>query len=487
MLTRGEMTTLLGWLDALPEDAVRARPRLGILRAWALALTGQLDEADSYLSGAEARYGRGEVAAVRGYIAHHRGKPARAIEHCEEALELLPEEDWFSRGFAAVILGTAPLSRGDAVTASRALTGAVRLGRRAGQTHLTLIALTMLGEAQEAEGHLHQAVRSHRDALQLASEYSAEPVPFAGMAYVGLAGPLYEWNDLDEAMHCATIGLELSQQAASVDTIEDAYFNLALLYHALGNRREALEAIQEVGRVAQRDGHSHWMVKTFATRSWWWLDQGNIAAAAHCAQQSSLHAAGATDYVREYAQMASARLLLAQDRPGEALRLLARLHEVAELAGRMKSAIKILALQALASQRHGDSERALSSLTRALSLAQPEGYVRTFVDEGEPMARLLRLALSQGIAPHYVAQLVAAFGEEAELPSPGMESLIEPLTERELEVLRLIVAGLSNPEIAEELFIAVSTVKSHVNHIYGKLDVKNRTQAVVKTQELGLL
>jgi LuxR family maltose regulon positive regulatory protein len=153
----------------------------------------------------------------------------------------------------------------------------------------------------------------------------------------------------------------------------------------------------------------------------------------------------------------------------------------------MKSAVKILALQALAFQTQGDAEQALSALERALSLAEPEGYVRTFIDEGEPMARLLRLALSRGIAPDYVARLLAALGEEAELAFPTMESLVEPLTERELDVLRLIVAGLSNPEIAEELFIAVSTVKSHVNHIYGKLGVTSRTQAVVKAQELGLL
>jgi LuxR family maltose regulon positive regulatory protein len=496
MLTRGEMTTLLGWLDAMPEGAVRARPRLGILRAWALALTSQLDEADSYLSDVDVGYGRGEVDAVRGYIAHHRGQSAQAIEQCQRALELLPEADWFSRGFAAVILGTAPLSKGDAATASRALTRAVRIGREAGQTPLTLIAMTMLGEGQEAQGLLHQAIQTHREALRLASEYSTEPMPFAGMAYVGLAGPLYERNDLDEAMRCAKKGLVLSKRAGSVDTIEDAYFNLALLHHARGNRDAALESIQELENVAQRRGHSAWMAKTRAMRSWWLLEQGNVTVALRFAEESSLRAAGGSDYVREYPEMARARVLLAQavsrggarsDEPRQASRSLADLLQGAEAVGRMKSAVKILALQALAFQTQGDAEQALSALERALSLAEPEGYVRTFIDEGEPMARLLRLALSRGIAPDYVARLLAALGEEAELAFPTMESLVEPLTERELDVLRLIVAGLSNPEIAEELFIAVSTVKSHVNHIYGKLGVTSRTQAVVKAQELGLL
>jgi LuxR family maltose regulon positive regulatory protein len=172
--------------------------------------------------------------------------------------------------------------------------------------------------------------------------------------------------------------------------------------------------------------------------------------------------------------------------------LLARLLEAAEAARRVGSVIKILALQALAFQAQGDVGQALSALERALSLAEPEGYVRTFVDEGEPMARLLRRALSQGITPNYVARLMAAFGETAE-SSPSVvqplvnQPLVDPLSKRELEVLRLVAAGLSNREIAQELVVAVSTVKSHINHIYGKLDVKSRTRAVAQAQALGLL
>jgi len=159
----------------------------------------------------------------------------------------------------------------------------------------------------------------------------------------------------------------------------------------------------------------------------------------------------------------------------------------ADKTGRTGKAIEILALCALAFQIQGDVDQALSALERALVLGEPGGYVRTFLDEGEPMARLLRLALSRGIAPNYVARLLGAFGQEAEPSSPATQSLVEPLTEREVELLRLLVAGLSNAEIAEKLVIAVSTVKSHVNHIYGKLGVGSRTQAVIKAQELHLL
>jgi LuxR family maltose regulon positive regulatory protein len=194
-----------------------------------------------------------------------------------------------------------------------------------------------------------------------------------------------------------------------------------------------------------------------------------------------------TNYPQELEQLAAARVLLGLKQTAGVLELLHPLQDRAEEAGRVWMLIRILVLQARALQVDEKRDLAVSKLERALSLAEPEGYVRTFVDEGEPMARLLRQALSEGIAPNYAARLLAAFGEEAELTSPAMESLIEPLTEREMDVLRLIVAGLSNPEIAEELFIAVSTVKSHINHIYGKLGVESRTQAVIKVQELALL
>jgi LuxR family maltose regulon positive regulatory protein len=193
------------------------------------------------------------------------------------------------------------------------------------------------------------------------------------------------------------------------------------------------------------------------------------------------------DAAQEVEQAAVARALIVDGRSGEALPLLARLLNIAQATGRMGRVIKLLVLQAMAFQAQDDLDGALVSLGHALSRAEPEGYVRTFVDEGAAMNQLLRDALSRGVMPNYVARILAAFRDEVRMPPPAMAALVEPLTEREVEVLRLIVAGLSNPEIADELYIAVSTVKSHVNHIFGKLEVKSRAQAMAKVRTLNLL
>jgi LuxR family maltose regulon positive regulatory protein len=527
-LVRDELTTLLGWLDALPDKWVRSRPQLGISRAWALAFAGRVDDAEvclaeinvqgvqdqatavrAYIAGlgvtGQATAVRAHIAgqgvqdqatAVQTYIAGLRSDVSLATELAHRALEHLPREDLFLRGRVAIHLGTAHWRSGDVAAASTALTQAITLGRAAHQNDLTLSALAVLGHVQKVQGLLRQTVQTYRQALELANTTDNRPAPSAGIAHVGIAESLYEQNDLEGAMHHAMEGIRLRELGGFATYPLLGHFILARVLQARGDLDGALEAYQ----AAKRSAHNYPEDRLAALMGdrwcWLWLAQGNVETAFRWAREHRLGPVDPIPYVLEIEQLGVARVLVALataqgPTPGgeghEALALLARLLEAAEAQERTGSLIKILPLLALAFQAQGDVDRALSALSRALSLAEPEGYVRTFIDEGEPMARLLRLALSRGIAPDYVARLLAALGEEAELTSPAMESLVEPLTERELEVLRLIVAGLSNPEIAEELFIAVSTVKSHVNHIYGKLGVESRTQALVKAQDLGLL
>jgi LuxR family maltose regulon positive regulatory protein len=511
MLTRGEFARLLGWLDALPDSLVRSRPRLGVFRAWSLTLTGQLDRAETHLSDLNVQHVQGQVAAIQSHIAGLRDDGRRAIELAQQAIDHLPRESLFLRGYLALNLGLAYWRSGDFAAGSQVLTEAISLGRAAGSEYLTLVATARLGHVQEMQGLLHQALATHREALQLAAEQGRRLVPYAGVAHVGIAEVLYEWNDLDGARHHATQGVNLCEIGGISSYLLAGRFILAQVSQARGDVDGALAIIQNAERLAQRYDYVYLVAEQAEFRARIWIEQGNVQSASQWVEGHSASFPEEPDLTiaREMELIAVARVLAAQglspdppshcsaaertnDKMDQALRLLARLLGAAETARRAGSEIRILVLQALGFQAQGDRVRALVSLERALSLAEPEGFVRTFVDEGEPSARLLRRALSQRIAPNYVTRLLAAFGQEVALASPAPASpargsLVEPLSDRELEVLRLIAAGLSNPEIAQELVIAVSTVKSHVNHIFGKLGVTSRTQAVARARELNLL
>jgi len=485
--TRGEMTTLLGWIAALPHHIVRANPRLSVLHAWTMAKSGDLDGAERSLKEFDGVDFRGEVTAVRAYVAGVRGDLTQAVELSQRALGLLSAENLVVRAIVAQNLGVAYHWSGDPAAAVRALTEAVTLSRAAGQSFQTLTAMAILGRAYEMQAALRQAMEVYQEALELGSDADRRSPPFACMVYVGMAGVLYEWNDLDTAKQYALEGVRLSELGGFIAYQVFGHALLARISEAQGNRGSALESVEQAERLGQ--GSDYTLVTALATelRVRLWLAQGDLLAAARWAQERHLQPADELDAASEIEQTAVARTLVFLDRPDEALSLLAALLQAAQAAGRMAHVIKVRALQALAFQAQGDDGRALPALEHALSLAAPEGYVRTFVDEGEPMARLLRRALGGGIAPDYAARLVAALGESPPAPSHATQALVEPLTKREMEVLRLVASGLSNREIAQQLVVAVSTVKSHINHLYGKLEVKNRTQAVARARTLGLL
>jgi LuxR family maltose regulon positive regulatory protein len=496
VLIRGEVITLLGWLDAMPDDLLRSRPQLGVLRAWALAFTGQLGDIESQLHEVDVRQVHGDVAAVRAHVAALGGDVPFTIELAHQALEQLPKQKWFSRGLVALSLGIAYWRCGDLTAAARALTEAITLGQEAGQRYLTLRASATLGHVRKVQGLLRQSVAQYRQALELADEPGSRPVPFAGIACVGMAESQYEWNDLDAAMRHALEGIKLQELGGFAAYPLLGYAVLAKVHQARGDMGSAVEAMQEAERFAQGHDDARLRAVVADLQAWLWVAQGNTTAALRWARDHRWSPIDELDSAREVEQIAVARVLVASassrgstrgSEIEEALELLAQLLEAAEVAERPGSMIKILPLQALAFQAQGDLDQAFCTLERALSLAEPEGYVRTFVDEGKPMARLLRRALAEGIAPSYVSKLLPAFGESAQPVPPATQALVEPLTERELEVLRLIAAGLSNREIAQELVVALSTVKTHINHIYGKLDAKSRTQAVAQARALDLL
>jgi LuxR family maltose regulon positive regulatory protein len=489
MLKRGEVTTLLGWLQALPDEVVRARPGLCLNYSWALVLTGQMDAAESYLRQAEqtaqdAPALLGEIIAAQAYIARARGDDRRTIELSQRALSLLPQADLLSRSVVAVNLGIAHWSSGHLTEAEQALTEADYAAQQSGNIYARLTALCFLGTIQAAWGRLHRAAELFRQATRLGGQS-----PGTALAHNDLGALLYEWNDLEAAADHLQRGIELSQRGGNVEVQIGGYRTLARVKQAQGDASAALDALQKAHQLAhEKDVSPLVRARNAAYHVEMALAQDDVATAVHWAEQVTEDADAFPFY--PFLRLTPARLLLAQNQMAAAAKQSEALYEMAVRAGWQFGVVEVRALQALAAPT---PTAALAFLADALALAQPEGHVRTFVDKGEPMAALLREAASQGMAPDYVAKLLAAFEvapqerRRPEPPPPPAQPLIEPLSERELQVLRLVATGLSNRDIAEALYISVNTVKTHLQRIYGKLGVSSRTAATTKAQKLNLL
>ena len=495
MVAQGERATVLGWLDALPGEMVRSRPRLCLAAAWSSLAAMELDAVEPRLqqaeralraspSPAQAPALLGEIATIRTTLASLRGDVPRIIELAQQALAHLPEEQVFLRGTVTNALGTGYEASGETAAAGQAFAQAADLCRRAGDPVVALVSLCNLGRTQELQGRLCQAQDTYLQAIRFAAEQGEPPLPVTGLAHVGLGALRLEWNDLPAAACHLQQGLELGRRLGIVEIQVVGYTILAQVYQAQGERSAAVEAIGEVDQLAQRyQVSAGTLARIAASQARLWIVRGELAAAARWARQSGLDVDVRLEYPREFEQITMGWLLLAQGEPDKAAGLLERLLAAAEAHGRLGSAIEILTLLALARQGHKETERALAALTQALALAEPEGYVRTFVDKGRPVGDLLRQVTAPAVAPSYLSKLLAAFGS----PASAAQSLVEPLSERELEVLRWIAAGLSNREIAAELVITEGTAKWHVNNILSKLQVNRRTEAVARARELGLL
>jgi LuxR family maltose regulon positive regulatory protein len=531
-MSRGEyFSTMLDRLEALPDEIIRARPSLGVMLAWMLSITLQPDAVEPRLRDVEESAGdelpadlRRQITLVRAELARHNKDFAESIEHSLQLLEALPEElsntDRQTFTGAVFNLSWAYYRRGDPNQARDWFSEALAIGKAAGSLTLTLTSIMGTGLIQTLLGQLRQAADTYRQGLQMADEFAqqtGQAVPAAAYCHLALGDVLREWNELDDAARHLAQGVELGRRWR-IDgfVLRAGYLVQARLKQAQGDTAGALHAVREAEQLAQ----AYRGVRGF----------GNPIAA--CRTQLTLAQAASTgrplaprelELVSQWAEgrgfsaegiiesgddeqehLVWVRLLIAKHEPDRALQVLARLYLAAEDAGRAGSVIEILALRALSQQMRGETEQALVSLERALTLTEPEGYVRLFVDEGAPMAELLRQAVSRGVELDYVGRLLAAFGKVA--PEPRESSsheregfpvplvaqtapprdTIEPLTDREMEVLRLLSTDLSGPDIAKELFVSRNTVKTHVKRIYDKLDAHSRYEAVERARELGL-
>jgi LuxR family maltose regulon positive regulatory protein len=512
---RSEVATFLSWMERLPIELARARPALCLLHAWALVLTGRPPEAvEPHLDARQAL--PGHIAPLRAFVAAVQGRMGQAQALCRQALAQLPEDDLFLRGIATWNLGIAQMMSGEPAAASRALQEAVALSRRAGNVMIAVMALCSLAELQAAQTQLGEARVLYQQALDLATVERGRRLPIAGLALIGLGDLFREWNDLEVATRYLTEGIQEIDRWGAIGAT-DGYLALARVRQAQGDVEGACEALEKAeelalcfgatdltGRIVAAHRARLWLAQALAGEGdarvaldGWFQERGLDSARAWAGVSAGDDAM--YDYhLDKYERLTAARVLLAWNRPQEMLVLLEPMSALMEQWGGWRSTrgIELQILVALASHAQGDAEGALDVLQRALSLAGPAGYTRLFLDEGQPMASLLRHADSQGIAPRTTARLLASF--ELELPShstsppqsepqPRTSQMIEPLTPRELEVLAWLPTSLSSKDIARELGVSANTVRYHTKNIYGKLGVHRRFDAIGRARELGLL
>jgi LuxR family maltose regulon positive regulatory protein len=338
------------------------------------------------------------------------------------------------------------------------------------------------------QGRLREAASTYQRVMDFASEHRAWPFPPTGAAYVGMGNLLREWNELETAGQHLHKGIELSKQGGYSGVMSQGYQYLARMKLAQGEVDEASTLLQTAEELVRRSGAHQQRSRVQALRVELWLVQGNLAAAVQWAADLE-HNGEEKDfppaYQRQLDRTIQVRVRLAQGEPDMAA--IDTLLEKSGTGGWRRNEIELVMLKAVALDAQGDTGAAISSLAEALAMAEPEAYIRLFVDEGAAVAKLLRLAVLESISPTYVGRLQASF-----MPSMGeglvsSQALIDPLTKRELKVLQLMANGLSNREIADELVIALGTVAKYSNNIFTKLNVRNRTQAISRARTLALI
>ena len=490
LLFRGAARPLLRWLASLPAAALDARPSLWVTYGSALLFISQVAGVEEKLQAAEAslqgvepddrmRDLIGHIASIRATVAVTQHDAATIVAQSQRALAYLHPANLPVRAAATWSLGYARQLQGDRAAAGQAYAAALAASEPIGHFIITLMSTLGVGNLQETDNQLAAAAQTYRRALQLAGD---PPLPVACGAHLGLARISYQWNELDAAQEHAQQAIHLARQIEYTDRFVACQLLLVRLKLAQGDTAASATLLASAQQAARQQNFVLRMPEIAVLHVLVSLRQGDLAAAAQAAQAHD-------------APLSQARVHLAQGDTAAALAALAAYRQQTEVRGWADERLKTMIVQALAHQAHGVRDRAVSLLGEALAAAHPGGFVRLFVDEGPAMAQLLVQAAARGMAPEYTARLLAAFAADQTQPagsapppaSTRAQPLIEPLSERELEVLRLIAQGRSNQEIGARLFLALDTVKGHNRRIFDKLQVQRRTEAIARARELGLL
>ena len=516
VLMRSEMVTFLKWLERLPEAELRQRPILNVYQAWALLWGGaSLEAVEKSIARISADgVWPAQAGPLRAILAAFRGQIDQTMELTRQALQDLPEDAALLRGITALIQAKAYLASDENEASIQALEEVARSSERTGNRMASVMVLCSLGELYQKQGRLHQAQDYYRRALELATDPQGKRLPIAGIALNGLSDLAREWNDLEGAERMLRQGIELCGNWSLVGTL-DGQLNLALLLDLRGDFTAAQEIIQRMRRLAQQfdamqmdDYIVDWLEARLNVR------HGNLEAVRRWASQRGL--AGerlpteleqaedmTSGRMRKYEYTVLARLLLVEGRYEQALRLLEHLVSQAQKSNRPILMAEAEMLAALVYQAQGQMQPALENLEHALRRAEPEGLLRTFLDEGESVHRLLAAFRQAPVSADpallaYADHLLEAFGDRpaappipSEMPTSAAghagETLLEPLSERELEVLRLLTSSLSTRQMADKLCISANTLRSHLKSVYAKLDAHSRYEALSRARELKLL
>jgi LuxR family maltose regulon positive regulatory protein len=507
----------LGWVKKLPDKLIRTRPVLCTQIAQAFTDTGELEASELHLQDAERCLDGSKlaneaqlkplpamIALTRAYNAQVQGDPVATVKYAELALQLIPEDDFNRRAQATTLLEVIHWASGNLESAIRGIGDSMERLTQLGNHVFVVASAFAVADLLVGLGSLSETERTYQDALQLAAQHGPEAEHITAHHHLGLSMIYRQRGDDILAAHHLKRAAELGLQTTLVDWLYRWHVVQAQLREDAGDLEIALALLDEAKRVYIQtlvpDLHP-----IAALKARIYLKQGRPDKARAWAAERGLSLADEVSYLHEFEYLTLARLEIANPQVNA---LLARLSQAAEAQKRRGSALDILLVQALAYEAQGNRPHALAALKHALSLAEPEGYVRIFVDEGEPMRMLIadfRLSIEKQMSSSahaqlgYTSKLLAAFAPPvnkqsttpalavgASVKNPKSE-MVEPLSERELEVLRLVAKGLSNREISLRLFLALNTVKGHNQKIFNKLQVQSRTEAVARARELGLL
>ena len=479
---RGSVGSVLNWLKSLPKSVMDNKPLLWITYASVSLGFGQTSGVEQYLEAAEAvlegvgqdkitRDMTGRIASMRAILGVTQYNAGTIKTQSLRALEYLSPENLSARTTSLWTLGYAYVLLKDHIAAKKAFNETIVIGQTSGNVLFSVLAKANLGGLLELENHLHRAAESYQQILQVVGD---QALPVLCDVHLGLARIFYQWNDMDSAFQYANSSIELARLFENtIDRFIVCEIFLSHLKLITGDIDEAASLLARTAQSVHQNDFVHRIPELAAQQVLTMISQGNLEAAAQLAGKHDL-------------PISKAQVFLARKETSSALKTLEVLQPEDSPVNWNNEQLKVIILQAIAIFDQGEKNKAVRLMDKVLTITERSGFIRIFVDQGMSMFRLLSETASRGIMQEYISRIIAAFKAEKN-ENEEIQPLLDPLSQREIEVLKLISQGLSNQEIGEKLFLALDTVKGHNRRIFSKLDVKNRTMAITKARSFNIL